>query len=35
MDQHDEKWCYINPQGQAFKPDVRVRRIAAAKKRGA
>lgn len=35
MDNHDRKWCYIDPQSAAYKPDVRIRRIQQAKKKGA
>ena len=34
MDNHDHKWCYVNPKSQAYREDVRVRRIQAAKKKG-
>ena len=34
MDTHDHKWCYVDPKSQAYKPDVRARRIQQAKKRG-
>ena len=34
MDTHDHKWCYVDPASQAFKPDVRARRIKQAKAKG-
>lgn len=34
MDNHDTKWCFINPASQSYKPDVRARRLEQAKKRG-
>jgi hypothetical protein len=34
MDHHDAQWCYIDPASKVYKEDVRVRRIAAAKKKG-
>ncbi len=34
MDNHDHKWCYVDPKSQAYREDVRVRRIQAAKKKG-
>jgi hypothetical protein len=27
MDNHDAKWCFINPASSQYKPDVRARRI--------
>jgi hypothetical protein len=34
MNNHDPKWCFVNPASKAYKPDVRARRIEQAKKRG-
>lgn len=34
MDTHDHKWCYVDPRSQAYKPDVRARRVKQAKGKG-
>jgi hypothetical protein len=34
MDNHDHKWCFVDPASSSYKPDVRARRIQAAKKKG-
>lgn len=34
MDGHDRKWCYVDPNSQAYKADVRARRIKQAKAKG-
>ena len=34
MDTHDHKFCYVDPASQAYKPEVRARRIKAARAKG-
>ncbi len=34
MDGHDHKWCFVDPASVAYKPEVRERRIRAAKRKG-
>ena len=34
MDNHLHEYCYVDPASKHFKPEVRVRRIQAAKNRG-
>jgi hypothetical protein len=34
MDNHPHAYCYVDPASKAFKPEVRARRIEAAKAKG-
>ncbi len=34
MDNHNHKWCFVDPGSVAYKPDVRLRHIRAAKHKG-